>query len=110
MKALWYVLVFVLGGAIGVFVGGIGGGTLGVATGMLAGGVTGTELGVCTAIEVAKREGLLTAAQQQGLLEATASHLRTEFKDLVEQANLSESLPLDAETCKKLMADMKTRS
>jgi hypothetical protein len=106
MKALWYVLVFVLGGAIGFVVGGIGGGTVG----MMAGGIGGTEFGVCTALQVGQDKGILTAEQQQQLLEATRGHLRTEFKDLVQKAKLSEKLPLNADTCRKLIAEVKAGS
>ncbi len=106
MKVLWYVLVFVLGGAVGFIAGGIGGGTVG----MMAGGIGGTEFGVCTALQVAQEKGILTAEQQQQLLEDTAAHLRTEFKDLVEKAHLSEKLPLNAETCEKLISEVKAKS
>jgi uncharacterized membrane protein (UPF0136 family) len=105
MKALWYVLVFVIGGIIGFVAGGIGGGTVG----MMAGTIGGTEFGVCTALKVAEDKGILTAEQTQRLLDDTAAHLRTEFKDLVEKAEISEKIPLNAETCEKLITEAKAR-
>jgi hypothetical protein len=106
MKVLLYILVFVIGGIIGFVAGGIGGGTIG----MMAGGIGGTELGVCTAVQVAEDKGILTAEQSQQLLAETASHLRTEYKDLVEKGNLSETMPLNAETCEKIMSEVKANS
>ncbi|MGF1562648.1 MAG: hypothetical protein ACFB3T_10775 [Geminicoccaceae bacterium] len=99
MKYLFYLLLVVLGGGIGFFLGGSGG--------MLAGSVAGTEFGVCTAVQVAENEGLLDAAQSATLLEQTAAHLRSEFAELVERANLSENMPLNSDTCTTLMARMK---
>jgi hypothetical protein len=39
----------------------------------------------------------------------TAAHLRAEFKDLVEKAELSEKMPLNTETCQKLIAEIKAK-
>ena len=77
MKWLWFVLVFLLGGVAGFFVGGTGG--------MMAGGIAGTEFGVCAAVKVAGDRGLLSQDQAQKLLGETASHLRSEFSELVEK-------------------------
>ena len=98
MKWLWFVLVFILGGLAGFFVGGTGG--------AMVGGITGTEFGVCVAVQVAEEKGLLTADKAQALLDESAAHLRTQFKDLVEHANLSEEMPLNAETCQKIKAEL----
>lgn len=106
MKALWYILVLLIGGVIGFVVGGLAGGGVG----MLAGGIGGTELGVCTTLQVAQENGILTADQQQQLLADTAAYLRAEFPELVERANLSETMPLNAETCEKMMTEMKSGS
>lgn len=106
MKALWYILVFVVGGGIGFVAGGIGGGTVG----MMAGSIGGTEFGVCTALDVAEDKGVVTTEQHKQLLQETAVFLRTEFKDLVDKAELSGKMPLNAETCEKLKADLKARS
>ena len=106
MKVLWYVLVLLLGGVAGFVAGGFGGASVG----MMAGGIGGTEFGVCSALKVARDQGLLTADQQQQLLDATASHLRTEFADLVAKAELSEKMPLNAATCEKLLKEIKAKS
>jgi hypothetical protein len=99
MRWLWFVLVFLLGGLVGVFFGGAGG--------MMAGSVTGTEFGVCATVDVAEKQGILTPEEAQMLLGETASHLRSEFKELVDKAGLSEKLPLNAETCEKLKAEIR---
>jgi hypothetical protein len=99
MKWLWMVLVFVIGGALGFFLGGAGG--------MMAGGIAGTEFGACVAVKVAEEKGLLSQSQAGTLLEETAAHLRTEFEELVEKAKLSEHMPLNTQTCEKLMAERK---
>jgi hypothetical protein len=101
MKWLWFVLVFIIGGLVGMFLGGAGG--------MMAGSVTGTEFGVCTAVAVAEQKGILTADQAETLLGETAAHLRTEFKELVDKAGLSEKMPLNAETCQRLKAEVQAR-
>lgn len=101
MKWLWFVLVFILGGVAGLFLGGAGG--------MMAGSITGTEFGVCAAVKVAEERGILSPDQAQELLGETAAHLRTEFKELVEKADLSEKMPLNAETCQKLMTEIKAK-
>lgn len=101
MRWLWFVLVFILGGVVGLFFGGAGG--------MMAGSITGTEFGVCAAVQVAEEEGVLTPGQAQDLLGKTATYLRTEFKELVEKAKLSEKMPLNDETCQKLMAEIKAK-
>lgn len=101
MKWFWLVLVFVLGGLAGFFLGGAGG--------MMAGGIAGTEFGVCAAVQVAEDRGLLSQSQAQDLLNETAAHLRTEFSELVEKANLTENMPLNTETCGKLLADVKEK-
>lgn len=106
MKAVWYILVFVIGGIVGLAVGGIGGGTVG----MMAGGIGGTELGVCTTVQVAEDKGILNAEEGRQLLEETASHLRTEFKELVEKSDISEKLPLNAETCEKIMSETRDQN
>jgi hypothetical protein len=101
MKWLWFVLVFILGGLVGMFLGGAGG--------MMAGSVTGTEFGVCATVDVAEQKGILTAEQAETLLGETAAHLRTEFKELVEKTGISEKMPLNAETCQKLQAEVQAR-
>ena len=101
MKWFWLVLVFVLGGLAGFFLGGAGG--------MMAGGIAGTEFGVCASVKVAEERGLLSHDQAQDLLSETAAHLRSEFSELVEKANLSENMPLNTETCQKLLADVKEK-
>jgi hypothetical protein len=101
MKWFWMILVFIIGGIGGFFLGGAGG--------MMAGGITGTEFGACVAVEVAQDKGILSASQAQELLGQTAAHLRTEFEDLVEKAKLSEKMPLNAETCQKLIAEIKAK-
>ncbi len=106
MKALWYSLVFLIGGGLGFVLGGSVGGGMG----MVAGGTIGTEFGVCSAVRVAEQQGILSSEPSQQLLEATAAHLRTEFKEVVERANLSEKLPLNAATCEKLMTEVKART
>ena len=98
MKWLWFLLVFILGGVVGFFAGSTGG--------MMAGGIAGTEFGVCVAVQVAEEKGLLTAGQAQELLGESAAQLRTEFKELVEHAKLSEKIPLNAETCQKIKAEL----
>jgi len=98
MKWLWFVLIFIIGGLIGFFAGTTGG--------VMVGGITGTEYGVCVAVQVAEEKGILTADQAQELLDESAVHLRTEFKELVEQAKLSEKMPLNAETCQKIKAEL----
>ena len=98
MKWLWFLLLFILGGLVGFFVGGTGG--------AMVGGITGTEFGVCVAVQVAEEKGILTAGQAQELLDESAAHLRTEFKELVESAKLSEKMPLNAETCQKIKAEL----
>jgi hypothetical protein len=98
MKWLWFLLVFILGGLVGVFVGG--------AVGMMAGGITGTEFGVCAAVDVAEKKGILSADQAQALLADTAAHLRSEFKELVEKSKISEKMPLNSETCQKMMSEV----
>ena len=106
MKAVWYILTFVVGGVVGLVIGGVGGGTVG----MMAGGIGGTELGVCTTVQVAQDKGILDAEQQQRLLEETATYLRTEFKELVDKTGLSEEIPLNAETCEKIKGEIKANS
>ena len=101
MKWLWFVLVFLLGGVAGFFVGGTGG--------MMAGGIAGTEFGVCAAVKVAGDRGLLSQDQAEKLLGETASHLRSEFSELVEKAKLSEKMPLNTETCQKLLTEIKAK-
>ena len=101
MKWFWMLLVFILGGLAGLFLGGSGG--------MLAGSITGTEFGVCAAVKVAEEKGLLSEDQAQQLLGETAAHLRTEFKELVEKAKLSERMPLNTETCQKLLSEMSAK-
>ncbi len=106
MKAVWYILVFIVGGVIGFFVGGVGGG----AAGFMAGGIGGTEFGVCTTVQVAQDKGILTADQQQQLLDDTAAYLRTEFKELVDDTDLSDKAPLNAETCEKIKNEINSQS
>jgi hypothetical protein len=101
MKWFWMILVFIVGGIAGFFFGGTGG--------MMAGGIAGTEFGACVAVKVAEDKGILSASQAQALLGETAAHLRTEFKDLVEKAKLSEKMPLNNETCQKLIAEFKAK-
>ena len=101
MKWFWMILVFIIGGIAGFLVGGAGG--------MMAGGITGTEFGACVAVKVAEDKGILSERQAQELLGETAAHLRTEFKDLVEKAKLSEKMPLNTETCQRLIAEMKVK-
>ncbi len=101
MKWFWMILVFIIGGIAGLFFGGAGG--------MMAGGIAGTEFGACVAVKVAQEKGILSESQAQELLGETAGHLRTEFKDLVEKAKLSEKMPLNAETCQKLIAEVKAK-
>ena len=101
MKGFWMLLIFLLGGVAGFFLGGSGG--------MLAGGITGTEFGVCATVKVAEDKGLLSEAQAQDLLGETAAHLRTEFKALVEKAKLSERMPLNTETCQKLLSEISAK-
>jgi hypothetical protein len=101
MKWFWIILVFLLGGIVGFILGGSGG--------MMAGGIAGTEFGACVAVKVAEDKGILSASQAQTLLGETATHLRTEFKTLVEKAGLSEKMPLNEETCQKLIAEIKAR-
>ncbi len=99
MKWFWMLLVFIVGGIVGFLAGGSGG--------MMAGGIAGTEFGACVAVKVAEDKGILSQAQAQTLLSETAAHLRTEFKELVEKAELSEKMPLNEETCQKLMTEIK---
>jgi hypothetical protein len=101
MKWFWMILVFILGGVAGFFFGGAGG--------MMAGGIAGTEFGACVAVKVAEDRGILSASQAQTLLGETAAHLRTEFRDLVEKTKLSEKMPLNNETCQKLIAEFKAK-
>jgi hypothetical protein len=101
MKWFWMILVFLVGGIAGFFFGGAGG--------MMAGGIAGTEFGACVAVKVAEDRGILSQSQAQELLGETAAHLRTEFKELVEKAKLSEKMPLNSETCQKLMAEIKAK-
>jgi len=101
MKWFWMILVFIIGGIAGLFLGGAGG--------MLAGSITGTEFGACVAVKVAEDSGILSQSQAEELLGETATHLRTEFKEIVEKAQLSEKMPLNTETCQKLMDEMKLK-
>lgn len=105
MKFLAYLLVFVIGGAVGFFVGEIRGG---VATSAVA-AAAGADIGVCTAVKVANDKGMLTPEQQNALLAATAVELRTEVKDLDKVSKLfsgetvSEGIDIDAEACAKTL-------
>ena len=90
MKFLLYVLVFIVGGAIGFFVGGAS---------SVATGLTGTALGVCSAAKVAVQQGMLTADQQAALLGQTSSYLRSEFPKLTKQLGLADQPPLSPERC-----------
>jgi len=101
MKWFWMIVIFVVGGIAGLFFGGAGG--------MMAGGIAGTEFGACVAVKVAQEKGILSEGQAQELLGETAAHLRTEFKELVEKAKLSEKMPLNTETCQKLIAEVKAK-
>ena len=101
MKWFWMILVFIVGGIAGFFFGGTGG--------MMAGGIAGTEFGACVAVKVAEDKGILSADQAQTLLGETAAHLRSEFKDLVDKAKLSEKMPLNNETCQKLIAQFRAK-
>ena len=101
MKWFWMLLVFIIGGIAGLFFGGAGG--------MMAGGIAGTEFGACVAVKVAQEKGILSESQARELLGETAAHLRTEFKELVEKAKLSEKMPLNTETCQKLIAEVKAK-
>ena len=83
---------------------------MGGSVGMIAGGIGGTELGVCTTVQVAQDKGIVTAEQQQQLLDDSAAYLRTEFKQLVDETELSEKMPLNAETCEKIKNEVKANS
>jgi hypothetical protein len=101
MKWFWMILVFIIGGIAGLFLGSAGG--------MLAGSITGTEFGACVAVKVAEDRGILSKNKAEELLGETAAHLRTEFKEIVDKAQLSEKMPLNTETCQKLMEQVKLK-
>lgn len=90
MRFLVYLLLLIVGGVIGFFVGG--------AT-TVATGLTGTQLGACTAAKVAGQMGLLTADQQASLLGQTSAYLRSEFPKLTKQLGLADQPPLSLDRC-----------
>jgi hypothetical protein len=90
MRFLVYLLLLIVGGVIGFFIGG--------AT-TVATGLTGTALGVCSAAKVAGQMGLLTADQQASLLGQTSTYLRSEFPKLTKQLGLEGQPPLSPERC-----------
>lgn len=96
MRFLFYLLLLIVGGAIGFFVGG--------AT-TVATGVAGTQLGICSTAKVAGQMGLLTEEQQAALLGQTSTFLRNEFPRLTKELGLTDQAPLSPERC----ADVQTQ-
>lgn len=90
MRFLLYILLFVVGGVIGFFIGGAG---------TVASGVAGTQLGVCSAAKVAGQMGLLTADQQNTLLGQTSAYLRSEFPKMAKELGLADQPPLSGDRC-----------
>ena len=90
MRFLLYILLLIVGGVIGFFIGG--------AT-TVATGLTGTQLGVCSAAKVAGQMGLLTDDQQSALLGQTSTYLRGEFPTLTKQLGLEGQPSLNPDRC-----------
>lgn len=97
MRFLVYVLLLIIGGVIGFFIGG----ATSVATGL-----TGTQLGVCSAAKVAGQMGLLTADQQAALLGGTSDYLRSEFPKLTKQLGLEDQPSLNPDRCATVQAQV----
>lgn len=92
---LLFLLVFVVGGVVGA----LGGGVFGVGAGAGVGIVTGLKAGACLTLEAARVEGLISADQEAGLLEAAARQFGSE--DLPEGPDTSE---ID---CAAVVADLR---
>ncbi|MFO1119237.1 MAG: hypothetical protein U1E38_03605 [Rhodospirillales bacterium] len=90
MRFLLYSLVFIVGGAIGVYIGGAG---------WVATGVAGTQFGVCSAAKVAGQLGILTAEEQNRLLGETSGHLRSEFPEIAKKFGLADQPSLSLDRC-----------
>jgi hypothetical protein len=94
MRFLLYVVLLLVGGVIGFFIGG--------AT-TVASGLTGTQLGACTAATVASRMGLITPADADGLLGAVSGYLRSEFPRLTKELGLEGQPPLSSDRCAEVL-------
>lgn len=99
MRFLIYILVFIVGGVIGFFIGGAG---------TVASGVAGTQLGVCSAAKVAGQLGLLTPEQQDRLLGETSGHLRSEFPKMAKELGLADQPPLGLDRCAEVVRQIET--
>jgi hypothetical protein len=71
---LLFLLVFVIGAVVGA----LGGGMLGTGVGAGVGIVTGLKAGACLTLEAAREQGLITAEQETGLLQAAARQFASE--------------------------------
>jgi hypothetical protein len=92
-------LLILLGFVIGGVAGALGGGLLGVGAGAGVGIVTGLKAGACLTLDAARAEGLISADQEAGLLQATARQFASE--DLPEGPDTSE---ID---CAAVVADLR---
>lgn len=97
MKTFLLVLFgFVLGGALGLF----GGGVVGTGVGAGVGIATGMQAGACLTVEAAKDKGFISAEQVEQIFAAAAESMQAE---LPADTDLADS---DAE-CAAVVAELK---
>jgi hypothetical protein len=92
---LLFLLVFVVGGVLGA----LGGGLFGVGAGAGVGIVTGLRAGACLTLEAARAEGLISADEEAGLLQAAARQFASE--------NLPEGPYTSEIDCAAVVADLR---
>lgn len=97
MRFVIYLLLLIVGGAIGFFVGGAS---------TVVTGLTGTQLGICSTAKVAGQMGLLTEDQQASLLGQTSTVLRNEFPKLTKELGLTDQAPLSPERCAEVQSQV----
>ena len=94
LRFLGYLIIFIIGGAIGFFVGGTGG------------GAAGTLVGACKVVNASVAAGTMTQDQANATVKSVFSEIATETK--VPEDQLKQQLPKILEQMKKAHGDTAT--